>query len=219
MSHANPVDQVRRFVERFVFFKNPQIYLLVTLWVMGTHLYKIVDYMGYLFAYSAQPQSGKSRLLEILDLLVAISSGLLIDPSEAVLFRTAAEGTQLLDEVDTWGKKAEYLRGILNAGFHCKGSVKRSEQLANGRFRIRTFPVYAPRALAGNRSAAKSNEAVLQWRCLPARKSSLAHAQRCLVAQLPRRLACWWRQGANREEACPETGVAFGSRKVREWPI
>ncbi len=148
MSKTNLVDSVAAFIERFVFIKDKQVYRLLALWVIQTHLYKEFEYTGYIFAHSPEPGSGKSRLLEILDLLVANSSGLLYKPTDAVLFRTADEMTQLLDEVDSW-MNAEHLRAILNAGFHRGAKVLRNEQQNKGKWKPIPFPVYGPRALAG----------------------------------------------------------------------
>lgn len=89
MSKTNLVDSIAAFIERFVFMKDKQVYRLLALWVIQTHLYKEFEYIGYIFAHSPEPESGKSRLLEILDLLVANSSGLLYKPTDAILFRTA----------------------------------------------------------------------------------------------------------------------------------
>jgi hypothetical protein len=100
------------------------------------------------FAHSPEPGSGKSRLLEVLDLLVANSSGLLYQPTEAVLFRTANGKTQLLDEIDTW-PNGDFLRGVLNAGFHRSGTVVRNERRQDNKWEPVAFPVYAPRAMAG----------------------------------------------------------------------
>src|SRR5580698_78792 len=63
------IEKVEQFVRRFVFFKDDSLYRLVALWIVATHLHSAFEYTGYLFAYSARPQSGKSRLLEVLDLL------------------------------------------------------------------------------------------------------------------------------------------------------
>jgi hypothetical protein len=146
-SEENLIDEVSQFIERFVFFRQPVYYQLVALWTIATHLYKDFDYMGYIFACSPEPQSGKSRLLEVLDELVANSSGILISPSEAVLFRTASDHTQLLDEVDGWTNREE-LRGVLNAGFHAGARVVRMVEGRND-FKPVEHEVYAPRVLAG----------------------------------------------------------------------
>jgi hypothetical protein len=142
------IDRIAEFIERFVFLREKVLYGLIALWVLATYLHEEFEYTGYLFAYSAEPQSGKSRQLEVLDLLVFNSSGVLIDPSSAVLFRTARNGTQLLDEVDSW-KNRDELRGILNAGFRNGSTVLRMEKDDEGHFQVTPFGAYCPRALAG----------------------------------------------------------------------
>ena len=110
-------------------------------------MYKSFEYVGYLFIHSPEPQSGKSRLLEILDLLVFNSSNILVSPTEAVLFRTADASTQLLDEVDGWTNKDD-LRSVLNAGYRRGGVVARMDD-ERGKYVVKKFPVFSPRALAG----------------------------------------------------------------------
>ncbi len=147
-THPTIIDNVAEFVRRFVFFKEESLYLLVALWIVATHLHSEFEYTGYLFAYSARPQSGKSRLLEVLDLLVLNSSGILISPTEAVLFHTASGGTQLLDEADSWSER-DTLRSVLNAGFRRGNTVPRMGKNDADGYDLRKFPVFAPRALAG----------------------------------------------------------------------
>jgi hypothetical protein len=142
----NIIEEVAEFVRRFVFLRNDVLYDLVSAWIIATHLLEQFDYVGYIFAYSPEPQSGKSRLLEVLDLLVSNSTGILISPTEAVIFRTA-KSTQLIDEVDSCGKREE-LRSVLNAGFQRNGFVLRMRE-ADGTFKAERHDVYAPRALAG----------------------------------------------------------------------
>lgn len=141
------VDQVASFIERFVFLKTKSLYRLLALWTISTHMHAEFEFTGYIFAYSPEPQSGKSRLLEILKLLVAHPSEIQITPSDAVLFRTARGQTQLLDEVDGWPNR-ETLRSLLNAGFQRGATVQRLQEGSVG-YEACSFPVFAPRALAG----------------------------------------------------------------------
>jgi hypothetical protein len=76
------------------------------------------------------------------------SSGVLVSPTEAVLFRTASGGTQLLDEVDSWSNR-DALRSVLNAGFRRGNSVIRMNRTETEGFEVKPFSVFAPRALAG----------------------------------------------------------------------
>jgi hypothetical protein len=147
-SPSNIIDRVAEFTARYVFLPHKRLYRLLALWVVATYLHQEFDYMGYLFAYSAAPQSGKSRLLEVLDLVVCNSSGVIVSPTEAVLFRTASGQTQLIDEADSY-KNLDSLRSVLNAGFHRGGKVKRMQENMHGTYTPVEFPVYGPRVLAG----------------------------------------------------------------------
>ena len=146
-SEPNIIEQVAAFVRRFVFFRDDVLYDLMSAWIVMTYLKDQFEYVGYLFAHSPEPQSGKSRLLDVLDLLVASSSGILVSPTEAVLFRTASKTTQLLDEVDSWGNKDD-LRSVLNAGYNRRGVVVRMRE-GEGKYEPERYFVYGPKALAG----------------------------------------------------------------------
>jgi len=99
-----------------------------TLWCFHTHLMDKWESTPRLAFLSAEPASGKTRALEITELLVP-NSVAAVNVSPAYLFRKVGseEGVTLLyDEIDTvFGPKArenEELRGLLNAG-HRKGAV------------------------------------------------------------------------------------------------
>jgi hypothetical protein len=147
LNNGTIIDRIASFIERFVFLPRQSIYRLLATWVLATYVYKQFEFIGYIFSYSSEPQSGKSRLLEVLDLLVFNSSGILVSPTEAVLFRTADNATQLLDEVDAWTNR-DVLRSVLNAGFRNGGTVPRMKEQGSS-FEVEKFPVYGPRALAG----------------------------------------------------------------------
>jgi Protein of unknown function (DUF3631) len=142
------IDKVVKFIKRFVFLRNEADYVLVAAWIVATYLHKNFEFTGYLFAYSPEPQSGKTTLLKILDMLVYKSTGVQLSPTEAVMFRTAAGQTHLLDEVDSWQDK-ENLRSVLNAGYQKGAKVTRCEKNPKGSFAPQSYTVYAPRALAG----------------------------------------------------------------------
>jgi len=142
------IDSVMVFLRRFVFLKDEALYLLVAVWIIATYLCQEFDFAGYLFAYSPEPQSGKTTLLDVLDLLVANPSGIQISPTPAILFRTANGKTQLLDEIDTWMNHEE-LRSVLNAGFQKGAKVSRMEKDSEFGLEAREYSVYGPKALAG----------------------------------------------------------------------
>lgn len=141
------MEIVSQFIDRFILLPTPDLYVLVSAWILATHLHQHFDYLGYLLAYSPEKESGKTTLLKVLDLVVFQSTGLQVSPTPAVLFRTAENHTQLLDEVDSWTNDAD-LKDILNAGYEQGGAVTRCDRNTNG-FKVNKFPVFAPRALAG----------------------------------------------------------------------
>jgi len=146
--HNTIIDQVTNFIRRFVLLKEPAFYRLIALWVVATYFVESFDYAPYLFFHSPERQSGKTRVLEVLEQLVCDSSGIMLSPTEAVLFRTAKGTTQLLDEVDSWENR-EQLQSVLNAGNQKSGNVTRMQQNLKGGYTPVRFPVFAFRALAG----------------------------------------------------------------------
>jgi len=142
------IDKVATFIERFTFLRDKCLYRLIATWVVATHMYKEFEYFGYLFIHSPEWRSGKSRLLEVLDMLVFNSSTILNSPTESVLFRTADNSTQLLDEVDSMNNRDD-LRSLLNAGFRNGNTVPRMRDTTKGKYEVEKFLVFAPRALAG----------------------------------------------------------------------
>jgi hypothetical protein len=148
LDDGTTIGALAKFVQRFVFLKDATYYTLVAAWIVATYLYKKFEYMGYLFVYSPERRSGKSTLLELLNLLVYQPTGLQVSPTEAVMFRTAEGHTHLLDEVDSWRSKDD-LRDVLNAGYKKGGIVARCDKGKGGSFKPTSFPVFAPRALAG----------------------------------------------------------------------
>jgi hypothetical protein len=104
---------------------------------------------------SPEPGSGKTRALEITELLVPLPVEA-VNVTAAYLFRKvgAEEGrpTILFDEIDTvFGPKAkenEDIRGLLNAG-HRKGAVAGRCVVKGKRVETEEIPAYAAVALAG----------------------------------------------------------------------
>lgn len=142
------LSMIMGFLKKYVFLPNESQYLLLALWVIQTHLYKCFEEVGYLYIHSPEPQSGKTRALEVLDVLVYNSSNVLISPTQAVLFRSADDATILLDEADTYTNMEE-LHAILNAGYRVGGTVKRNDQGKDRKYVMNEYPVFGPKALAG----------------------------------------------------------------------
>jgi Protein of unknown function (DUF3631) len=145
-------------LKQYIWLSNPEDYVLLAAWVVGTHLHKSFDYFGYLLIDSPIRECGKSTLMKILDKLVWKSSGLLHSPTEATMFRMNT-CTQLLDEGDGW-QNVVVLRNILNAGFQKGAIVARCGDAKSNYVPIR-YPVYIPRAIAGIGLTAQFPETII----------------------------------------------------------
>jgi hypothetical protein len=149
---SDALAQLVAFLRRYVVLGSEQADA-VALWVVHTHAFEAAEATPYLAITSAEKESGKTRLLETLEMLVA-EPWLTGRATPAVLTRKidAEEPTLLLDESDAafGGEKeyAEVLRGILNTGYRRGG--KTSVAVATGRdFSYRDLSTFSPKAIAG----------------------------------------------------------------------
>jgi hypothetical protein len=130
-SLAQILDDIHDFLGRFVIYPSKEAHDAHVLWIAHTHIMEAWESTPRIAFLSPEPASGKSRALEVSDLLVpnAVEA---INVSPAYLFRKVGgeDGppTILFDEIDTvFGPKAkenEEIRALLNAG-HRKGAVAR----------------------------------------------------------------------------------------------
>ncbi|MDN5858795.1 MAG: DUF3631 domain-containing protein [Pseudonocardia sp.] len=155
-SGAAALDAAAAFVRRYVRFPTEHAFIAVTLWIAHTHAVERFYVTPRLILDSAEPGSGKTRVLELLQ-LVCRSPRLTISTTTAALYRriSAAEVpfTVLMDEIDAvFGAKstpqAEDLRALLNAGYKRGATVDRCVGEGNS-LKVREFKVFAPVALAG----------------------------------------------------------------------
>jgi len=144
---------VRGVFANYLHFDDPRILDLVALWTIGTYLYTVFSHYGYLFFHSVLPRSGKTRALEVIAHLAFEATDPLNAPTPPTIRETATEGrTLLLDTLERWREKNQesYAAAIelLDAGFRNGGVVSKMVRVGNN-WERRTFPVYAPYALAG----------------------------------------------------------------------
>lgn len=149
------LDEVEAFMRRFVAFPSQHAAVAAVLWVAHAHLLDVFDSTPRLGYLSPEPGSGKTRALEITELLVP-NPMLAVSASTAALFRAVADlagrPTILFDEIDTvFGPKAkenEELRGLLNAG-HRRSGVSYRCVGDGANQKVVAFPSYAALAMGG----------------------------------------------------------------------
>jgi hypothetical protein len=140
------------FIRRYVALSDEQADIAAS-WVIHTHAIDAADCTPYLHIKSVEKRSGKTRLLEVLEPLVARAwfTGRV---SAAVLVRKTAneQPSLLLDESDAAFKGdkdyAETLRGILNAGFK-RGGVTSLCVGQGANLSYQDFDVFSAKAIAG----------------------------------------------------------------------
>lgn len=164
---ADTLDDVRDYLSRFVAWPGAIYATLVALWILHTYLIDEFDNTGRLAALSAEPASGKSRLMELVGEFAAnvIAS---INATTAAIFRTidqkGGQVTLVFDEIDTvYSQSADEksdLTGLINSGYRRGAHVLRT---VGEQHEAKAFPTFAPVALAGL-SRAKLPDALLS-RC------------------------------------------------------
>lgn len=150
---ADILNRIARYTKQFVVLADERLHDVIALWVLHTHVIDALPATARLALLSPEPGSGKTRLLEILQLLVR-NPLLAANASPAAVFRLMSsekKPTLLLDESDTYllpgspGYRDD-LRGVIDAGYRPGSHVIRCEPPT---MKQRTFQTYGAVAIAG----------------------------------------------------------------------
>ncbi len=110
------LNELRRTFLRFLALPE-HADVALALWPLYTHAHDLFDVSPFLGITSPEMRCGKTRTLELLSLMVrrALPAA---NVTPAALFRTVEKyaPTLLIDEADTFAKRNDELRGILNSG-------------------------------------------------------------------------------------------------------
>lgn len=146
------LEKITTRVRRFVHMADDQL-LAVGLWSLFTYVTDSFDVAPYLDVSSPVRECGKTRLFEVLELVVR-EPRRCTGHTEATLFRMieAEHPTLLLDEIDTtFGKDPKLyagIRGVLDEGHRRGGRVPR--MVGEGsKMQLKYFDVFGPKAFAG----------------------------------------------------------------------
>jgi hypothetical protein len=150
---ASLLGEVAAFLRRYVVLSDAQL-VAISLWVAHTHAFAAAETTPYLEISSAERESGKTRLLEALELVVARPWFTGRMSISALARRIDAEQpTLLLDESDALFASdrafVQDLRGILNSGFRRGGSHTINVPAGQNGWAPADFSVYSAKAIAG----------------------------------------------------------------------
>jgi hypothetical protein len=150
------LDDVHAFLGRFIIYPSKEAHDAHVLWIAHTHVMEAWESTPRIAFLSPEPASGKTRALEVSELLVpnAVEA---VNVSPAYVFRKVGDPenglpTLLHDEIDTlFGPKAkenEDVRGLYNAG-HRRGAVTGRCVVHGKTVKTEEIPAYCALALAG----------------------------------------------------------------------
>lgn len=145
------LGQIERFIGRYVVLPDSSCALLLSLWVLHTWAFEAAHATPYIVVLSPEKRSGKTRLLEVLELLVR-EPWRVVSASAAVVARKIERDcpTLLLDEIDAiFAGKEEYqeaLRGVLNAGNRRGATYDRCDGKGQ---ELKSFSTFCPKVLGG----------------------------------------------------------------------
>jgi hypothetical protein len=147
------LERVERFIRRYVHLTGDGYYWAVALWVLHTHAIGAADTTPRLVVKSPEKECGKTRLLEVLEVVVP-GPLMAVNSTIAPLFRLIQQETLtiLFDEVDTifgtnGAREHEDLRALINAG-HRRGATIPRMVGEGSKMHAERFPVFAAAALA-----------------------------------------------------------------------
>jgi hypothetical protein len=146
------LDEIDKYIGRFVIMGDRER-AVSALWVFHTWAFEAADTTPYLDVSSPVKQCGKTRLFEVLELLVRRPQ-FGANHTEATLFRVIdqKEPTLLLDEIDrTFGKDPKLYAGImavLNTGYRHGATIPRNVGEGSN-MKVKDFKTFCPKAFAG----------------------------------------------------------------------
>lgn len=167
-SLADALQEVEAFVGRFVSFQSDLQLAAVVLWIAHVCAIDGAHAAAYLRITSAVEESGKTTLLEVLELLLGDRAINAVSISPAAVFRTRdriGPVALLLDEIDQTLRDrkddgARDLLALVNAGYRRSAAVIRT---VGPNHETRRFAAFGPAAIAGLGSLHPTTES----RCIP----------------------------------------------------
>lgn len=149
------LNDIEQFLRRFIAYPSEEAVVAHTLWVAHAHTMDSWESTPRLAFLSPEPGSGKSRALEVTELLVPRPVHA-VNVTPSYLFRKVSDEcgrpTILYDEIDTvFGPKAkdnEDVRGMINAG-HRRGATAGRCVIRGHKVETEELPAFCAIALAG----------------------------------------------------------------------
>ncbi len=172
---GSPLCTIEQFLSDYIVLSPLEI-LVAADWVLASWLIDRFDRFPHLAITSPEKRCGKTRLLEVLELVCHNAYNTPTNMSPAALYRLiqSVQPTILLDEAQSIKRRgsetAEVFRELLNAGINKNAKVFRCG--GENRDDVQEFSIYGPKVLA----LIGGLDGVLADRCLPVAMKRKTHA-------------------------------------------
>jgi hypothetical protein len=207
---AKLLNDVHAFLGRFVAYPSEHAHLAHTLWIAHTHLMDVWDSTPRIAFLSPEPGSGKTRALEVSELLVP-NPVAAVNVSPAYIFHKVADEngapTLLFDEIDTvWASR----RGSMCCARQ-RDLYRRTSSLLRGRYGGAWLSAgYHPHTVCGRQHARRApNETIEPYR----RRLEVEKGD-----HLRNRLAVWASNATDQvRDAWPDMPEGIADRNADVW--
>jgi hypothetical protein len=146
---AGAVNEVRAFLERYIYLEDQRLFALLSVWIAATYMYSVFNHFGYVFLHSDLPRCGKTRVEELTSELAFEATTPLNSPTPPTIREIATlGGTAIFDTLERWRERGREsfaaAMEILDAGFRRGGVVVKMVPIGDGEWRHQSYEVYAP---------------------------------------------------------------------------
>jgi hypothetical protein len=156
-TYLAPLDEVEAYLRLYVVYPSDHAVVAHTLWIAHTHLIESFHTTPRLAFMSAEKESGKTRALEVTELLVPTPAfSMSASPAAIVRKLSAEQATVLYDEIDNVFGNAKLqeqnadLRALLNGGYRRGAMVLRCTTHGK-KVEVEELSAFAAVAVAGLR--------------------------------------------------------------------
>ena len=137
-------NEISAYIKKHIYFSNPETYDLISVWIMGTYIFRAFRYYPYLHL-NAEKGSGKTLLMELMA-PIAFNGMLMTQPVASTVLKLIEQNsaTLFIDEAENLSGRGSpngnQLKQILKTGFARSGVYYQGDSL------YRTF---SPKCFAG----------------------------------------------------------------------
>lgn len=163
-------NKIKEQYEYYVYFREKKWYSVHALWDIGTYLHQCFTAFP-IFEMRGLSGTGKSKVMVVSSFITLNATDILINPSEATLFRMTEEmrPAKYIDEAEklfTFGKngiEADNRVELINASYTRNGVVARQESIGK-KYITKNYHVYSPTMISSINGlyGATENRAITQ---------------------------------------------------------